>query len=129
MKKSYTITILIFYAVLAGCYDDNSKSLYPLTSPPGSTTCDTNNVSFAGRALPIFLQNCALSGCHASSSAMGGYTMDTYDGVRSVALSGRMLGAINHQSGYQAMPKNGAEMTPCEIALITSWVSQGAKNN
>ena len=121
--------ILVMCILLAGCYEDNSTSIYPQSSYPGSSTCDTTNVSFAVTIQPILLQNCALAGCHASSSPTGGYTLDNYNGVRSIVLSGKIVGAINHEAGYSSMPKDAAQLDACVIGQITSWINQGAKNN
>jgi hypothetical protein len=124
------ISLLILLSVcLYSCYRDNKASLYPKSSVPGSSTCDTSNVSFSGSVQPVFLKNCALSGCHASSSPTGGYVLDNYNGVRSIVLSGRLIGAITHSAGFSAMPKDAAMLSDCDIALITSWIDQGAQNN
>jgi len=122
--------LLLFFSItLYGCYYDNSASIYPQSPAPGSTLCDTTNVSYSKTVSPILLQNCALAGCHASSSPTGGYTLDNYDGVRSIVLSGRIIGAITHSPGYSPMPKDAAMLNTCEIGQITSWINQGALDN
>jgi hypothetical protein len=120
---------VVLLSVLGGCYEDNSASLYPQGNYPGGPDCDTTNVSFSVTVQPILLRNCALPGCHASSSPTGGYTLDNYNGVRSIVLSGRIIGAINHRTGYASMPKDAAMLSACEIGQIASWIDQGAKNN
>jgi hypothetical protein len=121
--------LFLLFVCLYSCYKDNKEALYPKSSVPGSTSCDTVNTSFSLDIQPVFLKNCALSGCHASSSPTGGYVLDNYNGVRSVVLSRRLLGAITHAAGYSAMPKDAAPLSDCDIAMITSWVNQGAQNN
>lgn len=115
--------------VISGCYEDNAASIYPQLALPGSISCDTTAVSYALTIKPILLQNCALAGCHASSAPTGGYTLDNYAGVKSIVLSGRLIGAINHRAGYATMPKDAAMLSVCQIGQITSWVNQGANNN
>ena len=114
---------------LYSCYRDNKAALYPKSSVPGSSSCDTTNTSYSGAVQPVFSKNCALSGCHASASPTGGYVLDTYKGAISIVLSGRLIGAITHSAGYSVMPKNAAMLSDCDIALITSWINQGAQNN
>jgi len=122
-------TFFLASVCLYSCYRDNQSSLYPKSSAPGSSGCDTSDVSFSGTVQPVFLQNCALSGCHASSSPTGGYVLDNYNGVRSVVLSGRLIGAIDHSAGYSAMPKDAAMLSDCDIAMIISWINKGAQND
>jgi hypothetical protein len=121
---------LLFASVcLYGCYSDNSTSLYPGANYPGGISCDTNNVSYSATIQPILLQNCALQDCHAGASPLGGYVLDNYNGVLSAILSGRLIGAISHSTGYSPMPKDAAMLNDCEIALITSWINQGTQKN
>src|SRR5579872_245847 len=119
--------IFLMSVILYSCYRDNRENM-SLTSA-GSTVCDTMNVSYDSTISPILLGNCALAGCHASSSATGGYAFDTYSGVRSAVLNGRLVGAITHAAGFAPMPKDRAILDDCQIALITSWVEHGAQNN
>jgi len=114
---------------LYSCYRHNRESVYPTAATPGSSFCDTTHVSYDSTVSVILLANCALTGCHASSSATGGYAFDSYSGVRSAVLNGRLVGAITHAPGYAQMPKERAMLDDCQIALITSWVEHGAQNN
>lgn len=134
MKQTRTLTIsglMLFFAsmILVGCYHDDAESLYPRSALPGSVGCDTMNVSYSRTVKSIFLNNCALAGCHASSSPTGGYTLDNYNGVKSIVLSGRVTGAITHTMGYSFMPKDRPKLDECQIGLIKSWINQGAQNN
>jgi hypothetical protein len=131
IKEIAALLFLLFICsvIFNSCYYDDANSIYPQSPLPGSSQCDTNNVSYTTVISPILLQNCALPGCHASSSPTGGYTLDNYNGVRSIVLSGRIIGAISHLAGYSPMPKDAAMLDACQIGQITSWINQGAKNN
>jgi hypothetical protein len=120
--------IFFMPVMLYSCYRHNQEAIYS-TSIPGSSLCDTSHVSYDSTISPILLGNCAVTGCHASSSATGGYAFDNYSGVRSAVLNGRLIGAVTHASGYAQMPKDRAMLDECQIALITSWVEHGAQNN
>ena len=130
MKLIIQISVVLVMSVMIyGCYRHNEETSFPGASLPGSATCDTSHVSYDSTVSKIFIQNCALPGCHASSAPTGGYTLDNYNGVKSIVLSGRIIGAINHRTGYAFMPKDRAKLSDCNIALITSWINQGAMNN
>jgi hypothetical protein len=122
---------LIFFTtvILYSCYRHNEGAMNTGITMLGSNVCDTTNVSYDSTIRPILLQNCALTGCHASSSATGGYTLDNYNGARSAVLSGRIIGAITHTAGYAQMPKDRPMLDECQVALITTWIGQGAQNN
>ena len=55
---------------------------------------------------------------------MGNYTAD-----KTMALNGKLMGTINHASGFSAMPKGGAKLSNCQIAVVQKWVTAGAPNN
>jgi len=115
--------------VVCSCSRDNEATLYPAQPKPGSSSCDTNNVSFVATVKPILSQNCALVGCHTGPYPTGGYSLDSYTGAKSIVLSGRLIGAITHTVGYTPMPKNGIMLNDCQIGEIVSWVNQGSQNN
>lgn len=123
------VCILFTSVILYSCYRHNDGAISPMSTAPGSSICDTSNVSYDSTISPILLQNCAITGCHASGSATGGYTFDSYSGVRTAVLAGRLIGAITHASGFSPMPKDRAMLDDCQVALLTSWVEHGAQNN
>lgn len=121
MKKLLGFSLLV--VICSGCYNDNREELYP------STLCDTSNTTFAATIQPILQQNCALSNCHATGSALGVYVLDTYTGVAQATNNNRLLGAIKHESGFASMPKNMPKLSSCDIMKIERWVNKGAQNN
>ncbi len=114
--------ILLLALVLCGCYADNEDNLYP------TSTCDTSNVTYQAVVKPIVMSNCAISGCHIGGSAAS-IDLDTYDGLKSIATSGKLIGVITHASGFSQMPKNAQKLSDCNIALINKWIANGALNN
>lgn len=127
MKK--ILTILTAAVILAGCYTDNKEELYPGDSTGGGGTCDTSGMSFATDIQPILNTNCALSNCHKTGSALGGYVLDTYAGVQGAVASGRLLGSIRHETGFSQMPKNASKLSDCNINKIAAWMTAGASDN
>ena len=89
--------------------------------------CDTLNVTYATKVKPIIDLKC--KGCHSGSNPPLGIDLTTYSGLQSIALTGSLMGAITHQPGYSAMPKNSPSLPQCDIDKIRIWVNNGAINN
>jgi mono/diheme cytochrome c family protein len=94
------------------------------TFAPSDTTtvCDSVNVTFPGTIWPIFQANCI--GCHNSASSNNGsIDLNKYEDIARIASSGQLMGAIEHKTGYSAMPKNGLKLSVCAIAQIRRWIA------
>lgn len=109
--------------ILGGCYKDKRELLYP------ENDCDTTNVTYAATVKPVITQYCAYAGCHTGAAAAGGIDLAEYAGLQFVALNGRLKGAIEHETGFSAMPKGSAKLTDCNIRKISKWIADGALNN
>ena len=92
-----------------------------------SGDCDTLNVTYAGKVIPLLQAKCI--GCHNNTTPSGNINLSNYSGVQQQALNGRLWGSVNHDAGYSAMPKGGVKLPPCEIALLRIWIENGAPNN
>lgn len=123
MKKSSLLlisTALMLTISLHSCYYDNEEDLYP-----GSTACDTSNVTYTNSVAPVFAGNC--NSCHGSVSPSGNITTDNYSSVK--ANISRIRGAVNHQSGFSPMPQNASKLSACDLTKIDVWINQGMPNN
>jgi len=95
-------------------------------------TCDTTGtISFARQVLPAINTNC--TGCHNTNGANGYVLLDSYDNIKITAEKIRnntslLLGAINHLSGFTAMPPR-TMLDKCTIRKIELWIEQGKNNN
>ena len=125
MKKIvHSISVLSFFLVLmSSCYNDNEYDLYPF-SP---TQCDSTNVSYSKTIVPIVSSSC--NSCHSTARHEGNVITDTYAGLSTVALNGKLWGGVNHEQGFVAMPNGGSKLPTCELAQIKNWINQGAPNN
>jgi hypothetical protein len=88
-----------------------------------STGCDSTNVTYTHSIDPILQAWCV--GCHSGSNPSNGLSLDTYDNAKACAESGRLMGAIRHETGYKEMPNGGAMLSPCEIDLFQKWINLG----
>lgn len=89
--------------------------------------CDTTDVTYSGNIQPFLQNHCV--GCHTGSSGGGGIDLSTHAGVAGAASSGRLLGAIRHETGYSFMPQNGNQLSECQIRMFELWVAAGSPDN
>ena len=123
-RKILLIGLPLAAVFVSGCYYDSAEYLYP------SGPCNPAGSSYSATVSLILAANC--NACHSSSagaSSGGGVVLDTYNSVKPYSTNGKLLGSINHASGFSAMPKNAAKLSSCDIARITNWVNSGALNN
>lgn len=92
-----------------------------------NTSCDTLAVTYSQSVKPIIQTYCG--GCHSGSSPQGGIDYNNYTGVKTTVNSGRLIGSVQHQSGFSAMPKNGNKLSDCNIKTLKAWINAGALNN
>ena len=118
----YLLIIIIAAALTqTGCYYDKHELLNP------DNTCDTTAVTFSRTVVPVLNANC--TGCHSGTNAPNGVRLDTYAGVKPLAMSGILIGVITHAPGFALMPKNGTILSDCNIAKIKKWIAAGILNN
>lgn len=89
--------------------------------------CDTTQFKYAANISVIANTYC--TGCHGGTAPAGGINLSTHSGIQTVALSGRLVGAVSHAPGYSPMPKNANKLSACQITQIRKWVDAGALNN
>lgn len=118
--KKITSTLLLITLMLSGCYYDNQSEIHPNAVP-----CDTSNIAYT-KVAAIMQNNCI--GCHSGSQPSARISLDTYEGVKAAAVSGKLVGSIERSSGFRPMPPSGP-LSPCDVTIIKSWVTDGTPNN
>lgn len=99
--------------------------------------CDPDTVYFQNDILPILVSNCAIEGCHDVASHEEGIILSTYDYVMSTGTvhaghpnSSEMYEKITDFGDDDLMPPPPAPpLSSDEIALIYTWIDQGALDN
>ncbi|MCA8831575.1 hypothetical protein [Hymenobacter pini] len=109
----------------SACTYDNVEDL--LGNAPPAPTCDSTAVTFAGTVAPLLQQRCV--SCHNNTLRSGNVSLESYAQVQQVAADGRLLGVVQHQPGYPAMPQNQPQLARCDIARLRQWVRAGMPNN
>jgi hypothetical protein len=113
MKNLLSLFFLAFALFVWSCGKDDGDD--PVV------TCDTTDLTYTADIKAILNTNCALSGCHSETEAALQGSMHAF-----VAF-GRILGAINHEEGFEAMPRpeGSAKLDDCTIDKITAWIDAG----
>jgi uncharacterized membrane protein len=89
--------------------------------------CDTAVFTYSGAVKTIMDNKCA--GCHNPANLGGNIDLSTYNGVRTVAVNGKLYGSVAQQVGYSPMPKNATKLSDCEIRQVQKWIGAGSQNN
>jgi uncharacterized membrane protein len=121
---------IIPYIAMAGmtwtsCYYDVQEELHPSAY---KIECDsTAGFTYSLHVSEILSANCTV--CHSQSLASAGVVLDNYNGVKIVADNGKLAGAIDHQTGFDPMPLNAAQLSVCDRLIIKKWIENGSTNN
>lgn len=134
-KKNLVYTILSAALLLSipSCKDQIADpNANPIVFPDA-------NISYTKYVDPLFQQRCALSGCHAGSSAQAGLDLlaPSYSSIinhqprlvtpgasANSLLAQRIDGRLAPQMPYMSQPLNANQITG-----IKKWIDEGAKNN
>jgi len=85
--------------------------------------CDSTKYTYAADIAKMINTNCVA--CHSSGNVL----LNAYNGVKTVADNGRLMGALKHQGGYQPMPNATTSLSACELNKFKKWIDNGAPNN
>jgi mono/diheme cytochrome c family protein len=89
--------------------------------------CDTAVFTYSGAVKTIMDNKC--TGCHNPANLGGNIDLSTYNGIRTIAVNGKLYGSVAQQVGYSPMPKNATKLSDCEIRQVQKWIGAGSQNN
>jgi mono/diheme cytochrome c family protein len=129
--------LLVIVLALSACKHDIPQ---PASNGGGTvaSTCDPDSVYFTKQVLPLLVSNCTMAnGCHDAASAADGIVLTSYQTVMSSdvvnpgnAGNSDLIEAITDNNPDDVMPPPpSSPLTSAQIALITTWINQGALNN
>ncbi len=127
----------IVLAIVSGVFVYSCK--HEIVNPGGNNPIDstpiTTGICFQRDILPIFVSNCAKSGCHNTQSHEGDYVLDTYGhivykGIKPGNGSGSKIyqTLVNSDIGDRMPQYPSPPLTSTQIAMIKQWIDEGAKN-
>jgi len=90
---------------------------------------NASDICFERDVLPIFVSNCAMSGCHDAGTAADKYVLTNYSTIMSKGIrSGRPENSkIWEEIEENEMPPNHP-LTPEQKSIIKTWIAAGAPN-
>lgn len=98
--------------------------------------CSPDTVYFNQQLLPIFISNCAISGCHDAASAADDVILDSYENIVSTTevkpfdlSEGDLYEVITEDNPQSLMPPPPANpLSNDQINMIAQWILHGAQN-
>jgi hypothetical protein len=120
---------LITTIILTALFVVTCKHEIPLTDKDhnNSDTCGITVFTYSGAVAPLMSTYCTR--CHGATSPRAGINLTTYDGVKTIALNGKLLGCIKKETGFKPMPPGATKIPDCQILQIEKWVGAGSLNN
>lgn len=100
----------------------------------GHSACNADAITYDCSAIAptytnsiqsIMDNNCALGGCHSSSTRANGIDLSTYDKVAEEADKKRFRSSIEHVAGHDPMPENRAQLSESDRQQIYCWIENG----
>lgn len=123
MKKLIVFSLAFSFLLAFSCTKEEIEEMKPdPMDDQMDDVCETAGVSYSNDIQTI-LSGCTSSSCHGSGSFNG--SMANYEDAKTFAGAGRILGALNHQPGFSAMPKNGGKLDDCKISFVAAWIEAG----
>jgi hypothetical protein len=84
------------------------------------SACDTSNVTYSATIAPLVQSRCI--GCHSGGTPQGGLNFTSWQVLNTVAMDGRLAGAVQHQSPFASMPPTGPMLPQCQIDQFLIWM-------
>ncbi len=111
--------LFIMVIITPACSSDSEDEIAP--------DCNLADVSYSETIAPIMAASC--NSCHSGASPQFGINTSNYEGLRVIALSGQLVGSVNHNEGYSPMPQGQPQLDECLREQIAAWVDDGAPEN
>jgi len=118
----FGLALLVILMTVPGCSYRKADVAYP---PP--VTCDTSNVRYSVEVTNVLKNNCYI--CHMPGFAPSGIFLNNYTVVKNMVTNNKLVNVIQWTPGYDPMPKNQPKISECNIAIIRTWIRNGAPNN
>ncbi|MGY6561517.1 MAG: c-type cytochrome [Luteibaculaceae bacterium] len=116
------LSFLFSATLLSACRNENEEELFRDVV----IDCKTTELTWAADIEPIMQLNCSFSGCHGNNNPSAGINLSSEENTLAIPKA-LLLGSINHEPGFYAMPPTGQKLSPCAIDQITAWLNENAE--
>jgi hypothetical protein len=123
-KVFFSIAISTLILVSISCV--HKPYVVPISERKGDPT-----LCFDRDILPIFVSQCAKSGCHDARTHKKGYNLDSYDNIIAKGIvpgnyaASRIYMSVTGTT-EEMMPEDAAPLSSDQIAIIKKWIIAGA---
>ncbi len=106
----------------------------PTNPPTTNVVCNPDTVYFKQKILPLIVSNCAMSGCHDAISKKDGVVLTDYTNIIKEVntknpTSSELYTSLLETGEDRMPPPPMAGFSKENIAMVLTWIKQGAKNN
>lgn len=111
MKNPLLLVLAIIGFLFIACNDDDDVE---------------REVTYTDDVSQILNASCAIPGCHVSNGNAP-FPLETFEETVAAVGFGRILGAINQEAGFVAMPfpPGSPKLPETDIDKITEWIENG----
>ncbi len=141
MKITFrTLVAMLLLASSVACKhepDDFIPNTDPDPDPDPVVLCDPDTVYFQNDILPLLIQSCGVIGCHDPGTAQDGVVLTDYASV--INTGDVRPGRPDNSEIYEKITDDDEDdrmppppydrLKPDQIAMIRTWIMQGAQNN
>lgn len=85
-----------------------------------TTKCDTSNVTYTTISSLLNARGCY--NCHKSPSPVGKYDLTSYDALKAMAVSGRLMKALDRTGPFPMPSSAEAKFKTCELGTVRTWI-------
>ena len=131
MDKKTKLVLGLALFVIAGTLFTNSCVHAPYVMPVSQRTGDPG-ICFESDILPIFVSNCAKSGCHDAQTRAGDYVLDNYQDIVSRGIvpgnvaASKIWESVTTGGEEGKMPVGATALNATQLDLLRRWISTGA---
>jgi hypothetical protein len=117
VKFVFPAYLVLFF--LVSCSKDDT---------PDTVDCTGLTPTYNSDIKAILDASCAKSGCHDATTMANNINLSNFASASAISQEDRFLGAIQHKSGFTAMPQDGPKLADDKIQLLSCWVQNGSPN-
>lgn len=116
MNRHIILGSIIILSFIVACTSDTEEPI----------ACDTSGLTYSNEIAAIFNSSCATTNACHNTNASSTFSLANYADIAAQIPNNRISGAINHDSGFSAMPRGASKLNDCTISKIDQWLADGA---